>query len=98
MEKLTEKEIAELKAKHGDIFLIELETGEICYLKKPNRTILSAAMVKGKDDVFKYNEIILQNCWIMGDETIKTDIGLFLGVSAKLGEVVEVVTAEIKKL
>lgn len=35
---------------------------------------------------------------LAGDEEIKTDDALFLGVSTKLGELVEVKEAELKKL
>ena len=49
-------------------------------------------------DKMKYNEILLNNCWLAGDEEIKTDDALFLGVSTKLGELVEVKEAELKKL
>ena len=46
----------------------------------------------------KYNEIMLRNCWLAGDEEIKTDDALFLGVSAKLGELIDIKEAELKKL
>ena len=52
----------------------------------------------GKNDPMKYNEILLANCWLAGDEEIKEDDALFLGVSAKLGELVEIKEAELKKL
>lgn len=43
-------------------------------------------------------DLRLNNCWLAGDEEIKIDDSLFLGVSAKLGELVEVKEAELKKL
>lgn len=69
---------------------------KVAYLKRPSRQALSAAAVVGKNDPMKYNEILLNNCWLDGDEEIKTDDSLFLGVSAKLGELVEVKEAELK--
>ena len=69
-----------------------------CLPETPSRQALSAAAVVGKNDPMKYNEILLNNCWLDGDEEIKTDDSLFLGVSAKLGELVEVKEAELKKL
>jgi hypothetical protein len=44
------------------------------------------------------NEALLQNCWLGGDESIKTDDDKFFGVSAKLNEIVEIKDAEIVKL
>ena len=37
------------------------------------------------------------DCWLGGDETIKTDDAKFLGVSSVLTELIEVKEAELKK-
>ena len=60
--------------------------------------MLSAAATVGQKDPLKYNEIILANCWISGDEEIKTDDALFLGVSGVLSEIIEIKEATLKKL
>ena len=44
------------------------------------------------------NEVLLENCWLGGDESIKTDDAKFFGVAAKLDEIVQIREAEIKKL
>ncbi len=92
-----EEQIALWKRKHGDVFLVEIDD-KTAYLRKPDRKALSAASILGKTDPLKYNEILLNNCWLAGDEEIKTDDSLFLGVSAKLAEIIEIKDAEIKKL
>ncbi|KAA6336277.1 hypothetical protein EZS27_015564 [termite gut metagenome] len=94
---ITQEQIEEWKAKHGSVFAIEVD-GKVCYLKKPTRKALSAAAVIGKSDPLKYNETLLLNCWLAGDEEIKTDDDLFLGVSGKLSEIIEIKEAELKKL
>lgn len=95
--KTVEEKVADWKRKYGEVFLVEVE-GHAAYLKKPDRKALGAAAVMGKTDPMKYNEILLNNCWIEGDESIKTDDSLFLGVSAQLAELVEIKEATIKKL
>ena len=70
----------------------------LCYLRKPNRKELSYASVAGKSDPMKFNEVILNQCWLASDEEIKTDDSLFLGVSAQIAQLVEVKEAELKKL
>lgn len=97
MAKLTKEQVEELKSKHGDVYEIEVD-GKFCYLKKPTRKVLSAAANAGQKDVMKYNEIILANCWLSGDEEIKTDDALFLGASGVLAEIIEVKEATLKKL
>lgn len=97
VEKTIEQKIEEWKAQYGDVFQVSVE-GRVAYLKKPTRKALGAAAVVGKADPMKYNEVLLNNCWIEGDEEIKRDDALFLGVSAQLAEIIEIKEAEIKKL
>jgi hypothetical protein len=93
----TPAQIAEWKKKHKDIFAVEVD-GHIGYLKKPDRKALSYASSVGAKEPLKFNEIILENCWLGGSEEIKTDDSLFLGVSGKISELIEVKEAELKKL
>lgn len=92
-----EEKIAEWKKAYGEVFQVEVD-GHVAYLKKPTRKALSAAAVIGKTDPMKYNEILLNNCWIEGNEAIKTDDSLFLGISAQLAELIEIKEATLKKL
>lgn len=92
---VVQEQIEAWKKKYGDVFCVVVGD-KVAYLKRPSRQALSAAAVVGKNDPMKYNEILLNNCWLDGDEEIKTDDSLFLGVSAKLGELVEVKEAELK--
>lgn len=97
MAEVTKEQIESWKKKHGDVFEVNVD-GKTAYLKKPDRKVLGAASVLGKDDPMKYNEILLENCWLGGDEEIKTDDSLFLGVSSVLAEIIEIKKAEIKKI
>lgn len=92
-----EQKIEGFKKKYGDVFHYTAE-GKSCYLKKPSRQTISAAAVVGKNNPMKYNEILLNGCWIEGDEELKTDDGLFLGVSQILNDLIEIKEGELKKL
>jgi hypothetical protein len=94
---VTDEQIQEWKKKYGDVFQVDVD-GKTAYLKRPDRKALSAASVMGNKDPLKYNEILLNNCWLAGDEEIKTDDSLFLGVSGQLAELIEVKEAKLKKL
>ncbi len=98
MYKATEEKIQEWKDKYGDIFKITTEDGYSCILRKPNRKELGYAGVAGQENPIKFNEIILNSCWLGGDEEIKTDDSQFLSVSQKLGEIIKVKSAELEKL
>lgn len=97
MAEVTKEQIESWKKKHGDVFEVNVD-GRTAYLKRPDRKALGAASVLGKDDPMKYNETLLENCWLGGDEEIKTDDSLFLGVSSVLAEIIEIKKAEIKKI
>lgn len=94
---VSQEQIAEWKKKHGGVYRIDVD-GRSCYLRKPNRKELGYAAMAGKTDPLKYNELILKNCWLGGDEDIRDDDDLFLSVGAVLAEIIEVKAAEIKKL
>ncbi|MBP8040344.1 MAG: hypothetical protein KAZ36_00365 [Bacteroidales bacterium] len=95
--KATPEQIAIWKHNYGDVYEVNVED-KYCYLKKPDRKTLSFAATVGETDPMKFNEIVLNNCWISGDETIKTNDELFFAVVAKLNALIEVKSAEIKKL
>lgn len=93
----TQEQIAGWKKEYGDIFKISVD-GKDCYLHRPSRKTLAYASSVATKDPIKFNEIILNGSWIAGDEAIKTDDTLFLSVSAKLAELIEVKEAELVKL
>ena len=93
----TKEQIVDFKAKHGEIFKIKVD-GKSCLLRKPNRKELGYASVAGKENPLKFNEVILNSCWLAGDEEIRTNDTLFLSASAKIAEIIEVKEAELEKL
>lgn len=96
--KATAQQIADWKKKHGAIFMIDFEDGKIAYLRKPTRKELSYAMTTQQSNPLGFAEIILQSCWLGGDDEVRTDDAYFFGASAKLDSLMEVKTAELKKL
>jgi len=92
----TEAQISDWKKKYGDVFMIKVGDS-VCYLKKPDRKTMSYVATLGNNPI-RANEALLQNCWLGGDEDIKTDDEKFFGVSSKLNEIIEIKEAEITKL
>jgi hypothetical protein len=93
----TPEQIEEWKKKYGKVWAIIVD-GHICYLRKPDRKVLGYATVAGKDNPLKFNEVVLQNCFIGGSEAIKTDDELFLGASSVLTDIIQVKEAELVNL
>lgn len=97
-EKVTQEQINAWKKKHGEIFSISFEDGKEAYLKKPDRKVLSFAMTKMQTNPLGFAESILNQCFIGGNEEVKTDDNYFLGAAAQLEGLMEVKNAELKKL
>lgn len=85
------------KKQYGEVYCVEVD-GSVCYLHKPDRATLKAVASVGMNDPIRSNEVLLENCWIAGDESIKTDDAKFMGVSPVLAELVQIKEAVLKKL
>ena len=94
---VTKEQIQEWKKKHGKVFKISCD-GKVCYLKPPSRKTLGYASVASKDDPLKFNEVILRDCWLAGDEEIRTDDMLFLSVGSQLANIIQAKEAELEEL
>jgi hypothetical protein len=95
----TKEQIDAWKTRHGKVFRVTIEEADkSCYLKPPTRKALSYATMAGKESPLKCNEILLKDCWLDGDEEIKTDDGLFLSVSPKLAELIQTKETELEEL
>jgi hypothetical protein len=72
-----------------------------CYLKKLPRVTLEAVlgMVAGKSNpqYIRAGEIILNACWISGDEEIKTNEDNFVAACFSAYEVIDIKTATLEK-
>ena len=95
--KATEEQIKKLKSEvEGKLFEIHAD-GYYGYLKMPNRSVMSMATIPGTSLVRK-TEIILQNCWLTGDEEIQERDDLFYGLGMQIDKLIEAKEASVKKL
>jgi hypothetical protein len=94
---VSSEQVAMWKNLHKAVFTVTVD-GSVAYLKKPDRITLKAMAACAQSDPIKVGELLLENCWLGGDETIKTDDEKFLGAVGEMGKLVEVKNAELKKL
>ncbi|MFC2504544.1 MAG: hypothetical protein ACFNVP_00160 [Capnocytophaga ochracea] len=94
---VTKEQIKQWKAKYKEVFVLRVDN-KVAYLRTPDRATLSYASTLATKDPMKFNEAILTNCWLGGDEEIKTDDALFLSASSKLGELIQIKEATLEKL
>lgn len=95
----TPEQIAEWKKQHVYVYALKSQNADkIAYLRKPTRQELSYASTAGANDPLKFNDSILKSCWLGGDEEIKTNDTLFLGICPLLDEICAFEKFELEKL
>ena len=93
-----------LKRKYGTIYELKIPRDDdgiefaVGYLKKPERNILKGVISKVDSDPVTAMEILLNSCWIDGDEEIKTDDDLFFGAMGELQKMISIRSGELKKI
>lgn len=68
--------LAELKAKHGELHIIEVKiSGDdtaVAYLKPADRNVVAYGLTKSmKSQIVEAGEFVLKNCYVGGDERLK---------------------------
>lgn len=99
MEEITQQKIDEWKRQYGKVFM--LQVGDKCaYLRMPDRNILGYATRVSTDEKnpLRFNEVLLQHCWLGGDEEIKKDDSYFFSASAQLDKLLVFKEATLKEL
>lgn len=91
-----QEQIDKWKKEFGQVWEVIVED-RVCYLKKASRNTLRAALTFLDKDRIKYMEIIIENCWLGGDEAIKKEDEYFYGLMTVVPELAAAKDAEIKK-
>lgn len=94
----SKEQVEAWKREFGDVFRLDVDGGYTCYLKKPTRRIYSMALSQGQKSPMRFNEIIINNCWITGDEQIREEDDLFYAACGQIDVLIPEVAADIKKL
>ncbi len=97
MARVSKTQIDSWKKQYGDILHIPFSNGKECYLKQPDRRVLGLAYSKGARDPMAAAEVILANCWLDGDEVIKTETGYLVTIQDMTNEIAGRVEVEIQK-
>lgn len=76
----TPEQIAAWKDKHGKVFKYEVD-GRVAYLRPVDRNTYAQAASKVATSPAKFNEVVVKNIWLGGDEAIRDEDGYFFGLS-----------------
>ena len=97
----SKEDIKKWKEQHKEIYRLTATdssgVSHACYVRKPSRLDLSVAQNKQNDPI-RMNETMLRQIWLGGDDAMRTEDELFLGISAKIGDLVQIAECELEKL
>jgi hypothetical protein len=97
-EGISEAMIDKWKKEFGAIFIYRTEDGKFCILKKPSLLILDATRAISKGSSIQFDIALVDNCWLHGDECLKTNDDYRLGLFDWLGGIIKKVEGELEEL
>lgn len=95
---LTSEQINSYKAKHGKVFKYKSKDGKMCLLKSPDLNVIDACRTISGGSSVKFDKALVDNCWIDGDEELRTETKYQLGLFDWLGGIIEKVDGELEEL
>ena len=94
----TEEKLKVLKAKHGKLFLYETKDGKSCVLSTPTLKIIDACRTIAGGSNIRFKTAIVENCWVEGDEEIKSTDKYLLGLFDQIDLIFDIVEGSLKEL
>jgi hypothetical protein len=101
---VTADQIKEWKKQYGDIHVVSTDIKEgnrvTCYLKPVTERHQYAAIYSyiGANKLVEAGELILKNCWLGGDEIIKTNDKVNVSVAMAAYQAMDLPTSHVKKI
>lgn len=95
---VTPAQIEDWKQKYGKVFEYESADGKRCYLRQPNRRIISASSVNAGVDNLLQKELVIKNCFLGGDRTLIDEDKHFYTMANKIEIMIEVVEGTLKEV
>ena len=94
----TEDQVNAWKEEFGKLKIVGVD-GKLIYFRQPGRDLVNqatAAMIRAKGDVGKYNNIILRNCQLNYIQETKDDDELYFALTSQVDNIVTSKVAELK--
>ena len=90
----------EIIAKYGHnskLFSYEVD-GRICYLRSLDRNTYALATTKVMQSPAKFNEVVIENTWMGGDETLRKNDEYYFGLIEFVEELMTKKKGSLKQL
>ncbi|KGO89736.1 hypothetical protein [Flavobacterium suncheonense] len=96
-QEVTQEQIDAWKRQHGNVMKITVDD-KVGYFKTLSRKGYSYASQIGAKDPMQFNEAVLKDCFIGGDEEIITKDSYFMTISTHVTEMLGIMSSSLEKL
>lgn len=80
------------------MYQYKTKCGKSCLLKSPDLEVIDACRTISGGSSIKFDKALVENCWINGDNDLRTVPKYQLGLFDWLGAIIEKVDGELEKL
>jgi hypothetical protein len=99
---ITHEQLEGWKKEYKEVHVLEVKrtdgTKVTAYLKPPGREVVALAMSKySQDKILESGETVLNNCFLGGDTSFKTDYKVAMSAAIQASSIVEFYEGSIKK-
>lgn len=98
----TEGQIAKWKKQHGALHKLTVkvpgQTAAICIVRAPKVSDISQSSTLGESDEYKIGMIQLNNCWLHGDERIRTQLAFSQSAAKEMGRIFQVYPWDVESV
>jgi hypothetical protein len=99
---ITDAQVKQWKSRWGEVtqITVKLDEGAIAtgYFKKPDLDTISAASRFMDSDQVRGGQIVFDNCWLGGDEIIKTNDEARFATILQVNRLFRILETEVKKM
>lgn len=100
---ITEAKIKQWKQRWGEVHQFDVVIDDegnkaTAYFRKPDLAVIGASLSKGDNDPIGSGNVFFENCWLGGDEIIRTNDEARFSVTLKLNRLFKLRAVEVKKL
>lgn len=100
----SKKQIEDWKKEHGNIYMIFSEGGKTAIVSDPTQRVdvmkMAIAAIRKSGSLgrgYAIAEVVLNNCWVAGDECVKTDPARIEGCGKQIDDLVDIPEYEMVK-
>lgn len=94
----TKEQIKKYKGEHGTLYRYTADDGKSCLLRSPDLNILDACRTVSGGSSIKFDKALVENCWVDGDEELKTVDKYQMGLFDWLGGIIQKVDGQLEEL